>query len=360
MLSPGEGSMDYDSKKERLSLLLDAVAGKKRVRILTHDNPDPDALASAFAFHYLLKKTTGKKAVINVSGPVGRAENRAMIKELGIPVHPIKESTIRKTDEVVLVDSQPGAGNNSLPDGIIPKVVIDHHPPRRGMKAEYLDIRPDYGTTITIIWEYLKSAEIDLSTNVATAIAYAISSETQDLGREAGPADRKAYLDVFPQISFKKFSQLYNPKLSWEYFQILHKAISNAHGKQNAIYCNLGDIPNPDFVHQIADLFLRIERKSWSMAMGRADGVLYLSLRTSKENAYAGKKLRKIIGKRGTAGGHDMIAGGRIAVGDLPIAEVLEIEDEITRSFLKVVGLSPEGAEDPMRLRPGSTTTEIG
>lgn len=340
------GSTLYDPMRERLALILNSVAKKKRVLILTHNNPDPDSLASAFAFRYLLRETIGKKAVIYYGGLIGRAENREMIKQLKIPVHPVRPSAFKKTDAVVLVDTQPGAGNNSLPNGLVPTVVIDHHKPFKGVTAQYLDIRPEYGTTSTIVWEYLTKAKLDLSADIATAIAYAISSETQDLGREAGPVDKKAYLEVFPFSSLRKLSLIDHPKLSWQYFEILHRAISKAYSKRNVIYCNLGLIPNPDFVHQVADLFLRLERKSWSLAMGRTNGTLYFSLRTTKTKVHAGRLMRRIIGKKGTGGGHDMMAGGRIEYGQLSPREIAQLEEEVIRDFIRSVGLSPDGFEE--------------
>ncbi|MFQ6103470.1 MAG: bifunctional oligoribonuclease/PAP phosphatase NrnA [Candidatus Glassbacteria bacterium] len=338
--------MQYDTKKERLSLLLKSLTRKGRLLILPHNNPDPDSLASAHAFRYLLKETLGKRADIRIAGLIGRAENREMIKQLKIPYQPVHESVFKKYDSVALLDTQPGAGNNSLPKGITPTVVIDHHAPLRGVQAHYLDIRPDYGATITIIWEYLREAGVRIEANIATAIAYAISSETQDLGREAATVDKKAYLDVFPISNLKKLSMIYHPRLTWEYFETMRNAITNTQSKRHVIYCNLGEIANPDFVHQVADLLLRVERKSWSLAMGRSDGILYFSLRTTRTKARAGKMLRRIIGKRGSAGGHDMIAGGRIEYDGLPESEVLEIEEDILQRFLRAVGVASNKSEE--------------
>lgn len=350
--------MQYDPIRERIALILNCVAKKKRVIILTHNNPDPDSLASAFAFRHLLRETIRKNAVIYFGGLIGRAENREMIKQLRIPIHPIRSTVFKKTDAIVLLDTQPGAGNNPVQNGFIPTIVIDHHLPLKGVTSQYLDIRPEYGATSTIVWEYLKKAKVEVTADVATAIAYAISSETQDLGREAGPMDKKAYLEVFPFSSLRKLSLIDHPKLSWQYFEILHRAISKAHSKRNVIFCNLGDIPNPDFVHQVADLFLRVERKSWSLAMGKSNGILYFSLRTTKQKAKAGSLLRRVIGKKGTAGGHDMMAGGRIEYGHLSRREVALLEEDVIRDFIKAVGLSPEGFEEI--LRPHRAEARVG
>jgi len=337
--------MKQTSSDSDLDLLLNSFDRRGSLLILPHNNPDPDSLASAFALKYLLSETLGMRSSIRFGGLIGRAENRAMIKHLKIPVGPIRESDFKRHKYTALVDTQPGAGNNSLPEKLIPTVVFDHHPPRKTILADHLDIRPGYGATITIVWEYIKRAGVKISPNLATAVAYAIGSETQDLGREASPYDKKAYLEVFPKSSLKKLSSIYHPKLSWEYFEVLHKAISNTCTRRHVIYCNLEDISNPDFVHQVADLLLRVERKSWSFAMGRSDRTLFFSLRTTRTRAFAGKLLRKIIGKRGSAGGHDMMAGGRIKYENMPIKELKALEEEILQKFLQLVDNNPKKTE---------------
>jgi nanoRNase/pAp phosphatase (c-di-AMP/oligoRNAs hydrolase) len=115
--------MQYDTKKERLTLLLKSFTAKGRLLILTHNNPDPDSLASAYAFKFLLKKTLGKEADIRFGGLVGRAENKAMIQQLRIPVLSVEKSNFSKYSHIAVLDTQPGAGNNSLPKGLIPTVV---------------------------------------------------------------------------------------------------------------------------------------------------------------------------------------------------------------------------------------------
>src|SRR5262245_6948070 len=96
--------------------------------ILPHDNPDPDAMASAAALKYLAHKVLEKPAHIALGGIVGRAENRAMRTYLNIDLVPVSEVRFDGGVQVALVDTQPGRPNNSLPDGIVPCVVIDHHP----------------------------------------------------------------------------------------------------------------------------------------------------------------------------------------------------------------------------------------
>ncbi|HNQ02348.1 MAG TPA: hypothetical protein PKN59_08655, partial [Syntrophales bacterium] len=72
------------NNQTRLERLHEIVRGKRKILIVTHNHPDPDALAAAFALKYLLHAKWKVGAIIASSGVVGRAENRAMIRHLKI------------------------------------------------------------------------------------------------------------------------------------------------------------------------------------------------------------------------------------------------------------------------------------
>ncbi|MGB6338266.1 MAG: hypothetical protein WBF32_00700 [Candidatus Aminicenantaceae bacterium] len=98
---------------------------KKRVLILPHDNLDPDAIALAWGLSYLLKKKLGLTSTIAYSGLIGRAENRALVRVLKIPLVKYDPQMLDKDYSVVMVDSQPYTGNNPLPLDVIPDGITD-------------------------------------------------------------------------------------------------------------------------------------------------------------------------------------------------------------------------------------------
>src|SRR5512146_1938718 len=75
-----------DAQRVKLERLIQYARGHHRALILTHDNPDPDSIASAVALAYILEHMAGIQAVVAYGGIVGRAENRAMIRVLKLPV----------------------------------------------------------------------------------------------------------------------------------------------------------------------------------------------------------------------------------------------------------------------------------
>ncbi|HQN40195.1 MAG TPA: DHH family phosphoesterase, partial [Thermoanaerobaculia bacterium] len=127
--------------------------------ILTHDNPDPDALVSMALLARLLRQVFRRHATIAYGGMIGRAENREMVRVLGLEMVHMREISWRTFDLFALVDSQPRTGNNQLPADLTPHVVIDHHPPRKAsLSCPFVDIRRDYGATATILAEYLQAS----------------------------------------------------------------------------------------------------------------------------------------------------------------------------------------------------------
>src|SRR4051794_36104819 len=70
---------------------LDRVARASTVLIYMHDNPDPDALAAALGLKRLVEQASGARATLALGGIVGRAENRAMVDILRIPLTPVED-----------------------------------------------------------------------------------------------------------------------------------------------------------------------------------------------------------------------------------------------------------------------------
>ena len=98
--------------------------------VLTHDNPDPDALASAQILARILRQAFRQTVTVAYGGIIGRAENRELVKSLRLPFSHVRHLSFRKYRRFALVDTQPRSGNNQLPSRIVPDVVIDHHPVR--------------------------------------------------------------------------------------------------------------------------------------------------------------------------------------------------------------------------------------
>jgi nanoRNase/pAp phosphatase (c-di-AMP/oligoRNAs hydrolase) len=311
--------------------------------ILPHDNPDPDALASAATLKFIARELLDRDATIALGGFVGRAENRAMIRYLNIPLVPVAELPLADPDSIVaLVDTQPGRQNNSLPAGITPAIVIDHHPAYIAAdEIPFADLRQGYGATATILTEYLMDSRLRVETKTATALFYGIISETQDLGRESGAPDLEACHFLYPHTNKRRLAKIENARVPREYFCGFRAAIDGAEIYDKAVVSFLGELRYPDMVAEMADFLLRLDEVEWAAAIGQYEEWLYVSLRTTQRDVNAGRILQDVLGSD-HAGGHDMIAGGRIRIG--PDAAGLERAVESVRTrLLHIIGLSGAG-----------------
>lgn len=328
--------------------MLTWVSGRGRILIVVHDNPDPDSLASAMALRHLFAVRLNREAVIAFSGMIGRSENLAMAKLLQIPLTPFPLIDLKAFQVVCLLDTQPGTGNNSLPPEVRADIVIDHHPMRdNSASCRWVDIRPHYGTTATILYEYLKVQGVSLGTKLATALFYAIKSETQDLGREATRPDRDAYLVLFPLANKTLLNSITRPNLPREYFIALHSALEHAQLYGDVLVASLDGVLFPEVVSELADLLVRLEGTETVLCLGHYSNELVLSIRTSSEEINAGELIQKLVVGIGTAGGHGMMAGGK--VDNVTSARVAELERELTRRFLNELGLTDR---NPLALVP--------
>lgn len=289
------------------------MRGKSPILIVTHDHPDPDALAAAYALRHLILMKTGQAAIIAFEGVIGRSENRAMVRELEIETVPLGTLDPFEFAVVCMVDAQPGTGNTSLPAGCPVNLVIDHHPLREATRnCRWVDVRPGYGASATILFEYLQAHDVSIATKLATTLFYAIKSETQGLGREWCPADREAYRSLLLLCNNRILYRITNPSLPQGYFARVNTALETSRIYGDVLTFSLGVVDHPEIVAEMADFLLRAEGVEVAFGVGEFAGEGIVSLRTSDLSINAGQLIQKITAGLGTSGGHDLIAGGQI------------------------------------------------
>src|SRR5262249_11442755 len=141
------------------------------VVLVSHVNPDPDALASMLGLEALVRaKQPGKPVTLTVDGIIARAENQAMVDLLEIPLVPIGQVAPDPEAAVVMVDSQPRTGRRASED-LCPAVVLDHHETPGSLDGvRFADIRPNAGATSTIVTGYLLEQDLAVPPRLATAL----------------------------------------------------------------------------------------------------------------------------------------------------------------------------------------------
>ena len=295
--------------------------------IMTHDYPDPDSLASAFALKYLAEEGFQIQSKIVYGGIIGRMENRTMVNILKLPAHKLKPSDFKKFQHVALLDTQPSFHNNSFPKDRRATIVIDQHESPIAPASEFSIVDTECAATSVILAQALLSMKINIPDTVATALVYGILTDTLNLYREDKPIVTQTYLKLLPYCNMKELAKIQNPARSRKFFTTLSRGIQQAMISRRLIVSNIGFVENPDLVSQIADFLLSYNGTLWSFCTGRFKSKLHVSLRAESPQADAGEILRDIFDNKNQAGGHGSIGGGSLEVG-LNAPEEVWIEKE--------------------------------
>jgi len=334
---------------DRLAKLNTVLDGARTLLVVMQNNPDPDAIAAAAGLREIANELHGISCSLAHGGAIGRAENIALVKYLGLNPRSLNDLDLDRFERMAMVDAQPGAGNVSLDPGRPLDIVIDHHPIRRETRsARFTDVRSRYGATSTIVYQYLEAAGLEIEVPLATALVYGIRSDTQDLGRESTRADVEAFLALYPHANPRVLGRIVAAPLPREYFGQLRTVIDNATIHGEAIVSHLGSLPSPEMIAESADLLLRVEGIAWSLCSGVVDGWLHLSLRTSRRELHAGAVARRLAGRRGHGGGHQALAAAQIPLrngereGSPALGRLLET---LVTRFLRATGNGTAPAE---------------
>jgi nanoRNase/pAp phosphatase (c-di-AMP/oligoRNAs hydrolase) len=281
-VQPSATSADATSHAQRLlDKLLAAVDIEKPVAIYTHDHPDPDSIASAYALSFLLSHKLSIEPIIAFGGTIGRATNRAMVHQLGVRLYPLAQIRLDDYGTHALIDTQPETGNHSLPNDLPISIAIDHHP-----------MRPE-----------------------------------------------TANVKFFPHADLSLLARIENPLIPRRHFEAFHSALERSVIHGQAVIADLGDADNPDLLAELADFLAPLEQAEYALVMGRHKGRLYLSLRSRDESRDAGALITAIVGELGTAGGHGRMAGAQIDIDKDPGS----IQEMVKGRFLSELGLDPAG-----------------
>ncbi|GAB4430257.1 MAG: DHHA1 domain-containing protein [Anaerolineae bacterium] len=316
--------------------------------IMPHTNPDPDALASAAALQSLLMQQFGLAGRLSYSGIIGRAENKALARYLGIAAS-AKNLLEAGAAAVVLVDTQPGAGNIVLPPLARVVAVIDHHQPHPdaapAKPPPFVDLRPDVGATSTLLVEYFEAAGLPLSQMLATALFYGIKTNTMGLSRNAGRADAAAYYRLQPQIDVEALGKIEQARVPPHYFKTFDAALRHARLYGHLVFSDLGPVDYPDLTAEMADWLLRLERAHWVVCVGVYHHTLIISVRTRRRRDNAEQLALAMVNSEGVAGGHGTIAGGQIPLDDRNAETLMP---QLTNRALLALNLPPDTPDVPL------------
>jgi nanoRNase/pAp phosphatase (c-di-AMP/oligoRNAs hydrolase) len=321
-----------------------------RVLIMLHNDPDPDAMASGIALRNVLRRTK-TTAIIGAMQGITRPENQRMVNLLDIHVEPITPTSLKEYDRIAMVDVQPHYFG-----GLIDRVdlVIDHHPEQTGYTAVFKDIRPDYGSTSTILTEHLRAVDVNISERTATAMLYAIKSDTLFFNRSTNRVDLEAFSYLYPLADAALIRKMEGAEITLERLDFVLKAFKGGTLSDQVFSAFLGALPREDFIPYVADFYLQLEDVKWTVIAGVVGESLVVSVRNLGYMKNAGEFVRRFFAEIGSAGGHRAMAKAVVPMrafrekyGDLPGEEIGRKLQEFAHEFLAHDAAPHEKKKEP-------------
>jgi nanoRNase/pAp phosphatase (c-di-AMP/oligoRNAs hydrolase) len=307
-----------------------------RILILLHNEPDPDAMASGLALRTLLHRTKATAVIATLEG-VTRPENLRMVNLLDIKIETISREAIEEFDRIAMVDVQPhyfeGLDRVDL--------VIDHHPEQHGYNAVFKDIREDYGSTCTILTEHLRAVDADISERTATAMLYAIKSDTLFFNRQANRCDIEAFSYLYPLADTTLIRRMEGAEITNERLHFVVKANQIGRMEDQVFAAFIGSVPREDVIPYVADFYLQLESVRWTAIAGVLNNTFVMSVRNLGYARNAGDFVRRFFADIGSAGGHRAMAKAIVPMdafrgrfGDLNEREMTNKMHELISQFL--------------------------
>ena len=312
-------------------------ADADRVLILLHNDPDPDALASGLALRNLLRRTK-TTAIIGAIQGVTRPENLRMANMLDIQVEQITTASFEGFDRIATVDVQPHYFGGLLDRA---DLVIDHHPEQPGYSAVFKDIRADYGSTSTILTEHLRAVDVNISERTATAMLYAIKSDTLFFARHTNRVDLEAFTFLYPLADAALIRKMEGAEITLERLEFVTRASRTGLLRDQVFTAYIGEAPREDFIPYTADFFLQLEDVKWTIVAGTVADTLIVSVRNLGYSRNAGEFVKRWFAELGSAGGHRAMAKAvvpmerfRAKFGDLEGPAITARLSEMAEQFL--------------------------
>lgn len=268
-------------------------------------NPDPDAIASAFALGDLIS-SQGKPYTISYMGEPARPENIAMIRTLRIPTVKFSPALMKPGLLLATVDAQPSFFLAT--DGLKFDIVIDHHPLADVGDPRYSDVRPTYGATSTIMTEYFQNTGLRMNRRIATALFYGLKTDTGNLTRNVSDADVNAFRWLRNHVDeniLRTIELSYMPPSMLDHFGI---AIANKKIARDTAFTYIGTVENPETCVYIADFFIKISGIGWVIVACRTKEKVVVVFRSDGLRKHAGRDAESLFSAYGSAGGHRTMA----------------------------------------------------
>lgn len=330
--------------------LIDMIQPDDSLLLLMHGSPDPDAVASAMALREIIQRTKGlSRSTFAATEPLIRQQNIEFVSSLRLYIQPLHQVDVQSYRLIALLDAQPSFFSESL-HFIKPQIVFDHHPYEGEWRADFVDIRPDYGALSSLLTEYLLSSRIKIPRNLHTALLYGIKTDTDNFNRSTVIEDISAYTyhSKYANMQFIRRIELnQTPDRFLKYYNYAYHHMNNFRGRR---VCFLGGVESADVCVQIADFYLRLIGTYYVVVAGIVGDKLIIIFRGDGYRQNCGAIAQRAFGLIGKGGGHRSAA--RMEIPLHVLKENLEselsqrsVEKFLFRSLRREPRQAPDGDE---------------
>jgi nanoRNase/pAp phosphatase (c-di-AMP/oligoRNAs hydrolase) len=300
------------SISDSLRKLFDLFSPKDK--ILVTIDADPDSMASAMALKRILWRRVHTVTIAHFN-EIRRFDNLTMARLLKIPLVRLNKIDSQKYSKILLVDGQPHHHESFAKFKY--DAVIDHHPIVMPVKAPFVDIRPEYGATATIMTQYLRAAKIRPSKSLATALVYAIRADTRNFEAGALDEDVNAFHFLFPHANMHLLSRIETAEMGLAELPYFQQALENRRLRKGKIFSYLGRVRSQDTLVLVADFFMKCHEVTWAVVFGIYRKTLVVVIRNDGLRKNAGSLASKAFGPFGNAGGPRAMARAEIPLVNL-------------------------------------------
>jgi nanoRNase/pAp phosphatase (c-di-AMP/oligoRNAs hydrolase) len=295
------------SQCEKLCAVL---GGRSAVYIQTHNFPDHDAIASAFALRYLLEKK-GITSTIIYAGQVQRLSLKQLMDVLEIPALPEDACPRSERDKIIIVDGC--KGNKNVVDLVGDEVaVIDHHDVVSPDDVKHVDIRPAYGACSTIMFEYLRDEDMEIPRAVASALLTGLLVDTALMTRGVCRADLEAYAALYVRADVPMVNALLRNKIQQKELSFYRYVIEHVRVRNRFAFCYFSQGCNQNLLGIIGDFLLSLSEVDFVFLCARNNGTINFSVRSEVPRWNAAFIVQEVLQGLGFGGGHSDMAGGMI------------------------------------------------
>ena len=280
------------------------------VVIQAHDFPDHDAIASAFALGHLLS-TQGINTRLVYNGIVDRISLQKMISALSIPITHASEAGLTDDDKIITVDGCVGEKNvTDLPGDEI--AVIDHHEVKAPPGLWFSDIRPEYGATETIIYEYYQAAGEIMPREIAAALQIGLAIDTANLTRGFVAADLQAF-EYFHTIADQELvGRICRNSMQHSELIYYQKMLAVLDRQDNIAFAWLKEGCPKNMLGVLGDFVLALDEVDVVILAATSGESIHLSLRSESPDVNVSTLVKGVLVQNniGFGGGHSHMAGG--------------------------------------------------